>query len=263
MSKKNARTKPPLPENERKDIRIVTELDTIVNGFDENNDPWKEFNTIENVSIRGAGFTLNRPVPTGRLVKLTVSMPRELRVYDEDEQLYTVVGLVQYCQPAFGRVPGMYDLGVAFIGKEFPDSYNNDPGQSYRISGANPNGMWTITELRTEFKDRSATRFRTQVPVTISLIKRDRTDGTYRQETVTRDIGAGGACVECALDVKIGDRIKFASKQHNFYAIAVVRNRARRHGRIVLHIEFLEHKFPVMKLEPIVTLVDEGESLPG
>lgn len=232
----------------RKDIRIVTELESMVHGFDEDDEAWKEFTTVLNISKSGAGFSLPRPCRVGRLVKLTTPMPSELRAFDHTEKLYTVVGLVQYCQPIESQDGDLYNIGVAFVGRNFPESYFADPAQSYRIDGTDAAGMWTVTEAEREFATRRHARFRSQLKVTISLIKKHRSSASTREETITHDISATGACVFCSLDAQVGERVKFGNKAHNFYAIAVVRNRGRRNNRPTLHLEFIDATYPLKKL---------------
>jgi len=227
----------------------MTELECIVQGFDENDEPWKEVTTVMSTSRTGAWFTLTRPCCVGRLVKLVMPLPVELRAYDKEEELYPVISLVQYCQRSKDQDLDIYNIGVAFAGKHIPESFNAKPSQSYRISGSNESGMWSITELHTDFKSRSRPRFRTQINVTITLIKKHRSSVTYKEATLTNDISATGASVVCSLDVQIGDRVKFASKEHNFYTIAIVRNkRMIDEKRVTLHLEFLENTYPVNKI---------------
>lgn len=233
----------------RKDIRVVTELESMVHGFDDDDEPWKEYTTILNLSKSGAGFTLTRPCVVGRLVKLTTAMPAELRAFDHTEKLYTVVGLIQYCNRMENAEEGeLYNIGVAFAGKDFPESYFDNPAQSYRISGSDDRGTWTVAEAEAEFTKRRHARFRAHLDVTVSLIKKDRGSARQREDTVTHDISTNGACVVCSLPVEVGERVKFASKEHNFYAIAIVRNRAYRNNRPTLHLEFVESSYPVKKI---------------
>jgi len=254
---KKRKNKPKNEPEHRKDVRIITELDCIVQGYDEGGQPWKEVTRVISTSRSGAGFTLTRSCRVGRLVKLVTAYPVELRAYDQDEELYPVVGLIQYCQESKEGGGGQYNVGVAFVGKHIPESFTNNPSQSYRISGSNELGMWSITEAQTDFKSRSGPRFRTEINVTISTIKKDRSSRSQKEETVTNDISSSGASVFCSLDVQVGDRVKFASKEHNFYAIATVRNRRERKGKAsTLHLEFLEHAYPVEKI-PAVSKSDE------
>ena len=233
-------------EKDQKDIQVISELEGVIHGFNDDNEPWTELTIISNASRTGAAFRLTRPCEVGRLVKLTASMPRELRGFDHDEKHYTVVGLVQYC--THSESDGEFIVGVAFLGRDFPDSFFENPMQSYRISGSNANGMWTASETETDFTKRRHARYIAHLHVTISLLQKNHGIARQREDTITFDISADGACVASSLDVKIGERVKFACKELNFYAMAIVRDREMRNKRLALHLEFVEHLFPVKKL---------------
>lgn len=234
----------------RKDIRLATELERMVYGHDETDGPWKEITTVLNISRSGAGFTLSRPCVVGRLVRLTVPMASDLHALADPDSPASAVGLVQYCHASEAAKGVSYHVGVAFVGEKFPTSHLDDPGQSYRITGRDESGMWSITEADSEFTSRTAPRFGVHLDVTVSLLKRYRRTVRYKEDTITYNVSLNGACVACGLAVEIDDRVKFASKQHNFYSLAVVRNRSRRMGRPAVHLEFLDDKYPVEKLPP-------------
>ena len=44
----------------------------------------------------GAGFTLKRPTEKGRLLYMTIPMPRQLRVFDHVEDQYRIWAIVRY-----------------------------------------------------------------------------------------------------------------------------------------------------------------------
>ena len=58
---------------------------------------WNEITRLSDLSAFGAGFNLKRPVKRGRLLYMTVPMPRQLRCYDYMEPQYKVWGLVRRC----------------------------------------------------------------------------------------------------------------------------------------------------------------------
>jgi len=218
---------------------------------------WKEVTRALNASKSGASFLLNRPCEVGSLVTVVISMPPEFRVYDFDEEFYPVIGLIQYCNETFApKGKTMYSVGVAFVGKDFPAGYDIDPTRNYHISGTASTGMWQIKPSLGQFKVRAATRFWTELDVTIAMIQRKRTPD-YKQETVTCNVSTSGALVVCSLDVAIGQKVKFASKEKDFYSICVVRDRQFRDGQLpLLHLEFVDNKFPVEKIPaPKVTAV--------
>ncbi len=57
---------------------------------------WVEITRLINVTPFGAGFTLKRPIEKGRLLQMTIPMPRQLRVFDHVEDQYRVWALVRY-----------------------------------------------------------------------------------------------------------------------------------------------------------------------
>ena len=67
-----------------------------------------------------------------------------------------------------------------------------------------------------------------------------------KENTVTRDISISGASFPCTLDAAVGERVKFACKEFDFYALAVVRN--RNDAASTLHLQFIDAAFPINKL---------------
>src|SRR6187431_2020457 len=80
---------------------------------------WVEVTRLTNVTPFGAGFTLKRPIERGRLLHMTIPMPRQLRVFDHVEDQYRVWALVRFVTPAMapGSKSLLFEVGVAFIGK--------------------------------------------------------------------------------------------------------------------------------------------------
>src|SRR5688500_13800616 len=93
---------------------------------------WNEITRLEDISAFGAGFKLKRPVKRGRLVVMSVPMPRQLRCYDYLEPQYRIWGLVRRCVPLCAKgVPDAYAIGVAFVGKNPPGSFIDEPSKLY------------------------------------------------------------------------------------------------------------------------------------
>lgn len=210
---------------------------------------WKEVADLISVSPTGASFHLPRAVEAGTLVSLTVPLPHHMRCYDFEREFYRVWGLVQHCAPMNGeKKPTKFHTGVAFIGRNAPKSYQNNPNQHYRISGVNEDGLWKVRETKSEFKNRGDVRFWTPVDLYLALV--DRKDGSLGGErTTTENVSRTGAAIFTTLDIGIGDRVKFISEEFDFSGLAVVCN--RRVGddeRMRLHIKFVETVFPVETL---------------
>lgn len=238
--------------------RVDSELKTIVQVKESETETWKEVTKVNTVSRNGAGFSLPRPVTVGRLVTLVMPLDPELRAYDEDKELYPVLGLVQYCNKGMADGETVYHVGVGFVGKNIPESFKADPTQSYRISGMKKDGLWEVTEAESQFKNRKQPRYWISLPVTISLLQRAE-QPIAREETYTKNIGAGGVSVACSLTAGIGDKVKFACKEIDFYAVAVVRNRkVPAKDSPTLHLQFIDAELPVEKVIATRTAVSDN-----
>ncbi len=227
--------------------RVASELRTIVQIREHDGTIWKEVTKVNTVSRNGAGFALSRECPVGRLVTLLMPMPAELRAYDHSAEIYPILGIVQHCNKVTIGNETVYHVGVALIGKQMPVSFMNDPTQSYRISGMSDEGLWQVTEAEMQFKTRRHPRYSAAVEVVISLIQKH--DRAKKQYALTLNVGASGAAVHCSLPAKVGDKVKFACKSFNFYAIAVVRHRTvKERDTPILHLEFIDSQFPIIHL---------------
>ncbi len=234
----------------RRTHRISSALKTIVQVRESFDESWKEVTTLKTVSRNGAGFALSRKCEVGRLISLILPMPEELRAYDLEEELYTVLGLVQHCNEVIVDGETTYNIGVGFVGKAIPDSFIADPKQNYRFCGMTEEGLWRITEVQSAFKARKNPRFWKSIHLTISMMKKGK-DESAKESVATKDISASGFSVACALDIEVGDKVKVAAVAHDFYAIAEVRNRieGKEAGQPpTLHLQFVDSEFPMQKV---------------
>ena len=237
-------------EVERKDAEIESrELLAVIKSKDADNTPWKEVAEVMSFTAGGMTFYIERECKAGRLISLMLAMPAHLRCYDHDKELYRVWGLVQFCQPLNNAGREGFYVGVAFIGKNPPDSYNEQSDQSYRIRGMDDDGLWKIDEAKSSFKPRRHLRYWNSVELYLALVdvKRDTIGGEW---TTTENVSKRGAAVFTTLDVGVGDRVKFISENFDFSGLAVVCNKQLgTDGKIRLHIQFVENDFPVDRLK--------------
>ena len=212
---------------------------------------WKETTELISLSRMGAGFYLENKCEVGRLVSLMAPVPKHLRCYDFEKELYRIWGLVQHCSPVQGDDGvSMYHVGVAFSGRESPQSYSENPMQSYRIAGMNDDGTWRIVEAKTDFVIRRHPRHWVSFGVLLSSF--DEKDKLIMDENArTENVSLSGAAVFSNIEIDIGDSVTFDSIEHNFSTLAVVRNRQTPETEDALpklHLEFINDKFPVEKL---------------
>jgi len=233
-------------DSEQKTVdKASTELQTIVQVKESQDESWKEVTKVLTVSKNGAGFSLNRRVVVGRLITLVMPLDPELRAYDKKKELYPVMAIVQYCNATTVDGETRYHIGVGFVGKKIPDSFKLDPTQSYRICGMKQDGLWSISEAEDQFKNRRQPRYWISVPLTVSLLQRAG-NPSGKEETYTKNVSVNGISAVCSLETGVGDKVKIACKELNFYSIAIVRNRMTpKDGMTTIHLELVDSEFPI------------------
>lgn len=253
-----SRPKPVVEKENRRIQRISLPLPVRVEVKVDRNYEWSEITRLSDISAFGAGFTLKRPLKRGRLMLLTVPMPRQLRSYDYGEPQYRVWGLVRRCI-SIGRnaQEPAYAVGVAFIGKNPPKDYLENPSRLYDTLQREGEGFWHLTEAENKVDEselpndiRRQTRFSIPEALTLELMDA-KGDITVSETTVTENLSLGGAAVFTSFDVEAGAFLRVSSERHNVKIISVVRGRrVGADGITRLHIEFIDRHFP---LEGIVS----------
>jgi len=206
---------------------------------------WKDVGEIVSISGNGAGFFIDRECSVGQLVSMLLPLEADLRMYDHDKELYKVWGIVQHCSPRAIDDTVKYHTGVAFIGKDTPESYLKDPLQNYRICGTAENGLWKVEEARKPFSKRRDLRYWKEFDVYLAFA-----DGSKKgARSTTENISKNGAAVISKLDLNVGDRVKFICEQFNFSGLAVICERnIGEDKRQRLHLQFVDVTFPVESL---------------
>lgn len=235
----------------RQTSRLSLSLSGVVKVRESKDSFWKEAAVVTSVSINGAGFHVRRKCRVGQLVSVAIPMPLRLRCYDYKKRIYSIWGLVQYCSPVSveGAEEDDYHIGVAFIGKDAPTDFRENPEQSYRLSGIGEDGLWKVQKAERSFVTRRHVRFWASIAVSISVL--DEQEIVIEDEqTQTENISFSGAAVYSNLDANIGDYVKFTCEAHNFDALAIIRNRKTgTDNRSKLHLEFVNARFPVEGIE--------------
>ncbi|MFN2500056.1 MAG: PilZ domain-containing protein [Pyrinomonadaceae bacterium] len=211
---------------------------------------WTEITRLIDVTPFGAGFTLKRPVEKGRLLHMTIPMPRQLRVFDHVEDQYRVWALVRYIKRAEppDKAP-QFEVGVAFIGKRAPRSYEEDPSRRYEIGAISPESLssiqeWQEPELASSDKRRLT---RHNIPVDMLIETLDDEGGVEKSEhTVTENISLSGAAIYTTLDLPIGRFIRLSSEQYKTTVYAAVRARSMGPSGVPrIHVEFVDREWPL------------------
>lgn len=216
---------------------------------------WNEITRLSDVSSFGAGFILKRPVKRGRLLLMTIPMPRQLRSFDFSEPQYRVWAAVRRCIPV-GRDSKNpdYSIGVAFIGKSPPPNYVHNPAQLYDISHRENkgDGIWQLVPAVLDADDshlpkdaRKQSRFFIPEALLLQLVD-EMGNVTDSELTVTENISVGGAALMTSLKIPTGTFIRVTSERFDVRILSVVRgSRVGTDGINRLHIEFIDRLFPL------------------
>jgi PilZ domain len=207
---------------------------------------WVEMSRLVDVTPFGARLQLKRPTETGRLLLLTMAMPRQLRCFDHVEDQYRVWSLVRNLRtldPATHK-GAVIEIGVAFVGKRPPASFQIDPSTRYDIANLQ-SGMWAVEEESAELlaevdptDKRKESRHTIPTEVTLEVFGGER-ETPQVESTVTENISASGAAVFTALSLDRGRFVKLRTRD-GVEIMAVVRNRIIGPDGIArLHLQFI------------------------
>jgi len=208
---------------------------------------WTEMTRLINVTPFGAGFTLKRPTEKGRLLHMTIPMPRQLRVFDHVEDQYRSWAIVRYLKSRITTKAPVFEVGVAFIGKRVPASYEAEPWKRYDISTRGFQSLAGVAELRslTASDQCNQTRHNIAVDMRVEVID---VEGAVSEteQTVTEDISVNGATLFTTLTVPIGRFIRLTSEQYGVTVHAAIRSRSiGADGIARFHVEFIDRQWPL------------------
>lgn len=218
---------------------------------------WTEMSRLVDVTPFGARFPLPRPTERGRLLHLTLPMPRQLRCFDHIEDQYRVWALICHIstRPEFeGDEAGgiRYELGVAFTGKYPPPSYLKDPSTLYEAdTSLGENNLWRLKEVEQKTAAQRSEQTRLQMALSVRLEVFD-TEGrvTASEQTVTENISRRGAAVWTTLKVERGRFVRLTSIETGLAVVAAVRAaRTGPDGIPRLHLEFMDQQWPLEGIE--------------
>jgi len=217
---------------------------------------WNEVTRLEDVSAFGAGFILKRPVKRGRVMVMSVPMPRQLRCYDYLEPQYRVWGLVRRCIPITSKTDKTYAVGVAFIGKNPPPGFSENPSRLYDLANREDGGLWQLvaakpvpdeSDLPTELRRHS--RFAIPESLLLELLD-ENGDVAASEVSVTENVSLGGASVFTSFNVGIGSFLRVKCERGDVSIISIVRGSSiGTDGIVRLHLEFIDHLFPLEGIE--------------
>ena len=228
--------------------RLALHLPVRVQGRETLDFAWTEVTRLHNVTPFGAGFSLKRPTEKGRLLYMTIPMPRQLRVFDHVEDQYRIWAIVRHMKPRLSDQRTVFDVGVAFIGKRAPDSYQQEPWKRYDICNTVFEALTPADDIVTPLptiENRAYTRHNIAVDMKIEVLD----EGLVvvkTEHTVTEDISSHGATLFTTLQIPPGRFIRVTSEQYRITAHAAIRSRSTgADGVPRIHVEFIDKVWPL------------------
>jgi PilZ domain len=211
---------------------------------------WTEITRLIDVTPFGAGFTLKRPVEKGRLLHMTIPMPRQLRVFDHVEDQYRVWAVVRYVRPAASSdsKSASFEVGVAFIGKQPPRSYEEDPSKRFEVSAFTGQlttvEEWHAVELSAS-DNRAHTRHNIPVDMLLETLN-EKGEVDFSEQTVTENISQKGAAIYTTLNLPVGRFVRLSSQQYKISVYAAVRGFSMGPAGVPrIHVEFVDREWPL------------------
>ena len=226
-----------------------------VTGRESADHDWTELTRLLDVTPFGARFSLTRPTEPGRLLHLTLPLPRTLRCYDYAEEQYRIWALVRNVKmlPADKGGAPSFAVGVAFVGKRPPASFDTNPTLLYDIAPTSAaNSLWTIQEkAKVTVASTRSDETRLNMPIEVGVeILDQKGQAVSRQETVTENISRRGAAVFTTQKVERGKYVVLKCAQYQLSVLAVVRAcRTGADGIMRLHLEFVDRQWPLEGIE--------------
>jgi hypothetical protein len=237
-------------KNRRVRERLKLSLPARIQFREDAETEWTEMTRLNDLTPFGASFSLTRPIDVGRLLHLTLPMPRQLRCFDHVEDQYRVYALVRFIRAQFpeGSVTPLFTLGVAFVGKRPPASYQLDVKKRYEVfEPETDGGLWKLLEQKPVEGQVQKKESRLNVPVEVTVeLYDERWNITAREQTVTENISRRGAAVYTSLQAERGSYVRLTSARYQTSAFAVVRaHRTGSDGIPRLHLEFMDQEWPL------------------
>lgn len=238
--------------------RLKLALPVLVRGRESSDYEWSEMTHLVDITPFGARLNLKRPIRWGQLLRLMMSLPRQMRSYDFIEQQYVVWGVVRHISALTQEgetSASSYAVGLAFVGKRPPASYEKDPTTIYDVEPSpGKDGMWQLRIFSGDApkilqkERRKETRLSATVPVTLEALDY-KGEVAATEQTVTENISRHGASIYTTLDIVEGDFVRLRSSQYHTQSALVRARRRGADGITRLHLEFVGRPWPIEGIE--------------
>jgi len=179
---------------------------------------------------------------------MTIPMPRQLRVFDHVEDQYRVWAVVRHMRVTASATTTMFDVGVAFIGKRAPGSFEKEPWKRYEVATTTFQPLTDPEQILKPFSSEDQRAYtRHNIAVDMRLETLDVNGAVVESEqTVTENISTKGATLFTTLQLTQGRFIRLTSDQYAITAHAAIRSRSTgTDGVPRIHVEFIDKEWPL------------------
>ncbi len=182
---------------------------------------------------------------------MTIPMPRQLRVFDHVEDQYRVWALVRHVRSVSspGSKALLFEVGVAFIGKRAPRSYEEDPSKRYEIGGVTPESLSLVDDRPPTALASSDNRVHTRHNIPVDMLIEtfnDKGELELSEHTVSENISQKGAAIYTTLPLPVGRFIRLTSEQYKLTVHAAVRGVSMGPSGVPrIHVEFIDREWPL------------------
>ena len=235
--------------------RLEMSLPVRVHCRESEDHSWIEKTRLVDITPFGARLSIGHPTERGRLLHLTMPLPRQLRCFDYTQEQYNIWALVCHATPLVpgaGRLPRRM-IGVAFIGQHPPLSFETDPTRRYEIAAAPANdNLWgtreqpRLDELSPDAAGERRAERRYVAALEVVIEAYDEEGNLFAGESNrTENISRRGMAVTIGHSISRGRFVRVRSERHDLAVIGAVRRlRTGADGLKRLHLEFLDQQWP-------------------
>jgi hypothetical protein len=228
--------------------RLALHLPVRVRGRETPDFEWTEITRLTNVTPFGAGFPLKHPTEKGRLLYMTIPMPRQLRVFDHVEEQYRIWAVVRHMKIKTVDKVALFEVGVAFVGKRPPASYEKEPWRRYEIGANALQALAAAEEILTPVASadqRTQTRYSIAIEMRLEIVGPSG-EVTATEQTVTENISKRGATIFTTLQIPAGRFIRLINEELGITVYAAIRSWSTGvDGVPRIHCEFIDKEWPL------------------
>ncbi|HET9530207.1 MAG TPA: response regulator [Blastocatellia bacterium] len=199
----------PDEDNRRRCERHLLSIPASVTGHDEDGSEWSEETETIDVSRTGLILNLRRWTQHGKVMRLSLPLPDELRRHEHSDLNYEVYAIVRRIGPVSN---GSKPVGMEFLGEHPPEGYFEKPWASFQVRRSSA------------FDRRRRLREPASDVIWIEYLN-EAMECMAREATRTENISSGGMRVYIKAPPPEFEMVKVGYSNRAFESYAIISNR--------------------------------------